>query len=108
MYIKYQPIAKLLNIVFLFFILFLSFIMCIHLLLRDHKPLPQFNATTPSTPTKRQEPVSNFNTITYFYIYIHLHKKTKAKQFILSKDKSKSQDSQHKSDKRMKANKPHT
>ena len=48
--------------------------------------------------TKRQEPISNFNTITYFYIYIHLHKKTKAKQFILSKDNSKLQDSQHKSD----------
>ena len=46
--------------------------------------------------TKRQEPISNFNTITYFYIYIH--KKTKAKQFILSKDNSKLQDSQHKSD----------
>ena len=39
---------------------------------------------------------------------MHLHKKTKAKQSILSKDKSKLKDSQHKSDKRMKANKPHT
>ena len=48
--------------------------------------------------TKRQGPISNFNTITYFYIYIHLHKKKKVKQYILSKDKSKSQVSQHKLD----------
>ena len=71
-----------------FFFFFWSFRMCIHLLLRDHKPLPNSIPWAHPPHTKRQEPISNFNTITYFYIYLHLHKKTKSKQFILPKNKS--------------------
>ena len=94
MYIKYQPTAKLL---FVFYNVYsLTFKGTI-----GHYPNSMPQPYPPHTKRQlRQEPISNFNTITYFYIYIHLHKKIKAKQLYCQKISlsHKTHKSQHKSD----------